>query len=306
MRECILAAKSSKHVGEEIILMNLSSKTYNGRRGILGGYKSSDKTSEYGRRIVILDDKEIALQPKNLFVQDAEGNMKCILEDAYDLVNDENRLGNTCAHAIAENSEMSSMRLIMKYGAKVDIENCDGHTPLKKCLLVVKGETPMTFMLKTYAKKMEDEKIVTCQYCGKVKDISYLCGKCHLACYCTEKCQINHWPTHKLYCKDEQGIVLEDAERIKEYFDGYEAGQLCKVTFTYDAEQCRLFSEERPDIFDIKLDKGTSAFDKLKMKAVEKGCKVLQLIQLNVSFDGYGKCTVYPESFDFPTLRYSV
>ncbi|KAJ7624863.1 hypothetical protein FB45DRAFT_1061019 [Roridomyces roridus] len=55
-----------------------------------------------------------------------------------------------------------------------------------------------------------------CLACGKTAEALKICSKCRLAEYCSQKCQVSHWPSHKPACRDAPGpdIGLELTKRL--------------------------------------------------------------------------------------------
>ena len=55
-----------------------------------------------------------------------------------------------------------------------------------------------------------------CENCGDKKDITKLsiCNDCGLAWYCSKVCQINHWDTHKLRCRNVDGPLDKGFQAI--------------------------------------------------------------------------------------------
>ena len=53
----------------------------------------------------------------------------------------------------------------------------------------------------TIDKYLPNYKVNTCRHCEKVDKELKRCGKCKMAKYCSNECQLADWPTHKLVCK---------------------------------------------------------------------------------------------------------
>ena len=41
---------------------------------------------------------------------------------------------------------------------------------------------------------------VKCRICNQISTVVQLCSRCHSVCYCSRKCQIKDWTTHKNNC----------------------------------------------------------------------------------------------------------
>lgn len=55
----------------------------------------------------------------------------------------------------------------------------------------------------------------TCLNCLKTIEGTLTCSRCRTAKYCNKKCQSEHWPVHKLQCKDSNVEVRRDADPTK-------------------------------------------------------------------------------------------
>jgi hypothetical protein len=57
-----------------------------------------------------------------------------------------------------------------------------------------------------------NQKFVTsrriCAFCSKKRDTCRMCGQCMKVWYCDEKCQKNHWASHKKNCKSNQQLAM--------------------------------------------------------------------------------------------------
>jgi len=95
----------------------------------------------------------------------------------------------------AVNSQSSTEAgLLMKFGADPDEPDNDGVSPNQ---LAVWNPEMMAVLQKFTAPKAPSKE---CGKCGK-KGKSSRCTKCRVVCYCSKKCQVEHWPDHKKACK---------------------------------------------------------------------------------------------------------
>jgi len=53
-----------------------------------------------------------------------------------------------------------------------------------------------------------------CHNCGEIScDAMSFCGNCRVASHCSTRCQNEHWPTHKITCKQQTQSMLTDDKK---------------------------------------------------------------------------------------------
>lgn len=277
------------------MLDNLSSTRYNGKKGILVGFQR-DENAEFGRNFVKLHDgKSAAFQPKNIFVEEMDGSLTCILNN-YNLADETDRMESTCLHKLVVSENHDALkRLLTVHNARVDIKDYNGMTVHER--VTSKGynkDSLMAKMIIKHAEEMENKRKKTCAQCGKIPDLSWVCNKCRNICYCDGTCQRKHWEHHKKYCTVDTDtvMVLPPTKAISHFPDGYEADQLRWMTMRNTVDHCRIIDLPHVDIY---LKCGSPGFAHLVSQALGK-VKVGEPSRVKVSFDVKGICTIHSDT----------
>jgi hypothetical protein len=164
--------------------------------------------------------------------------LRAILEGGAD-PNARNRYGHVALQGAFMENQITTVDLLMEFGADLNIKDGDNITPLSllrgttpevqsivaKWLRIRSGETPAP---------LEDKG--TCSQCRKEYSKLLACARCRTVRYCSKECQSEgrcfirlnmtaygrqietHWPTHKTNCKR---ISVENTLHFRPRYDNY-------------------------------------------------------------------------------------
>lgn len=199
------AAKTSAHFGKKVILRNLTKVDYNGLTGILGGY-----IADTARRQVIINSgqRNFGLNPKNIFAME-DGNETCIFDSSRNIVNELDRLGSISLHEVFLSQRVDVAKFLIKHNVSVDIVDGGGCSVRKMAFMAnATGITEMYHTIRKYIMQPNKVENNRCLQCQELAERVSKCSRCKSALYCSRKCQMGHWPVHKVSCKSPDEYVI--------------------------------------------------------------------------------------------------
>jgi hypothetical protein len=220
---CVEAHESSHLYGKRVRLDGLKTEAMNGRVGFCRGYDCETK-----RRAVYLPDleKEMGIKPENLKLL-AQGDEETKPERPK-LVDIQDRLRSVALHELivslltpntgqqSSSPNMPSREyvatvLLENLKARVDIEDCDKHSPLNMVMRPMHpmfAGNPVVQMIKDATVKQglkeKTEEFHRCRHCGKSDNVILSdCARCKKVAYCGKECQKIDWKErHKQECEE--------------------------------------------------------------------------------------------------------
>jgi hypothetical protein len=221
---CTEAHASSHLYGKRVRLDGLKTEAMNGQVGFCRGYDCETK-----RRAVYLPDleKEMGIKPENLkLLEQGDEETK---SERPKLVDIQDRLGSVALHElivsllgtsnISQQSSTHNMPsrenvatvLLKDLKARVDIEDCDKHSPLSMVMRPMDhmlAFNPVVQMIKDatvkQGRKEKTEESSRCRHCGKSGNVTLSdCARCKKVAYCNKECQTIDWKErHKQECEE--------------------------------------------------------------------------------------------------------
>ena len=305
---------SKEYFGKKVVLRNLGKDEYNGLEGVLGGY-----VAKSGRRLVVLNNgKELALQPKNIFSKEIEGQEEsCIFDSTRNLVNEPDRLGCISFHEVFMSHRVDvATYLTEKYDASLDVKERGGMSiRMMSFMPQPDGLSPVNNVIRKHLLKKHRTDKKSCWRCQKVVEIIQLCSICQTAVYCNAKCQSKDWTSHKKQCTnpEEYSIELVRPEPRSEVLqltnrngiqdagfytrpDGVKVDELfwIKVQVMSDSLQHLIYDKTRTCTFHLapKTPGHRELFEIVSAEKASMGKKT----HVKASFDAAGNCKVYPNT----------
>ena len=125
-------------------------------------------------------------------------------------VNAPARGGITALHCAAQGGFEKGCGVLIQAGARLDVTNSDGHTPLMFAQHFHPDNTALLALLSGAGPAQPPGTV--CDHCGKTPEqasvnILKACGNCHAARYCGADCAAAAWPGHKAACRARKAEV---------------------------------------------------------------------------------------------------
>ncbi|KAF9219875.1 ankyrin [Gyrodon lividus] len=125
---------------------------------------------------------------------------KLLLEKGAN-VNAQSRYGEVPLFFPFQGGDVALVDLLMEHGADLDIEDANGDSPRKMC--VVFG-AEVTAAVQRWERKRKGEQAPweekRCENCKTKSSGLKQCARCHTIRYCSTECQRTHWKMHKPRC----------------------------------------------------------------------------------------------------------
>ncbi|KAJ6516747.1 ankyrin repeat-containing domain protein [Mycena vitilis] len=143
---------------------------------------------------------------------------RCLLENGAN-VNHRNRYGEICLLGCMQLNLIPTIDILLEFDADLDLPDADGWTARRhflSCGPQVTAAVTKWIRKRTGGEAPRSEKC--CDTCGKVVPSLKNCGRCRIARYCSNECQVKAWPTHKKTC---QPFSASNTVTLKPYYESF-------------------------------------------------------------------------------------
>jgi hypothetical protein len=319
---CIEAAKSHHMFGFEVELFGLKAETWNGKRGIVGGFDP-----DTGRRSVFIDGKPVKTKLENLRLIDDSIKPLTPLTDVRD------RMGQvSLLEVIMQNRDDVAEFLLEKHNTDIHTKDADGISAFSMCQGMGRFQSSVAQMVMDAASKRGSRKAkakkkeahTKCAFCknelGETGGAK--CAACKKARYCNRECQVAHWKNgHRNECQlANSGVKLDKPKNNGMYSarvslqsggttkpsnnaaQGYKKPRGIKANEKFfiklqccnDSQPIMVYDESR--YCEFFIDPGTSGFKEIVREIRKENSWSGMKTFMKASFDENGDCTVYPAS----------
>mmetsp|Transcript_6693 Transcript_6693/g.9713 ORF Transcript_6693/g.9713 Transcript_6693/m.9713 type:complete len:543 (+) Transcript_6693:55-1683(+) len=319
---CIEASKSAHLFGKEVEIINAENASWNGKRGIAGGYLVDSK-----KRIVQIQNAdgeghaELAVSTTKLQLANEADQLS--VRPLPPLVDVQDRMGSVCMHEVLMSQREDVAKLLLtKYDASIDIEDADGSSPRSMALnsmgMMASSVSPIIAKI-AIAKGREEKKQekVTCDKCKAPEPTPGAfqeCARCKSVRYCSKACQTIAW---KEWHKHDCTIVLDppppNTALKSNLLSNNKKGKIYKT-----GGYCQPNNVAVGEKFDIKIQANDSAlpmmvydqtrqcffnifpsqhgFDRIFKKVKEERSTLGTKSYFKAFFDKSGNCNIFPNS----------
>ncbi|KAF9241299.1 ankyrin repeat-containing domain protein [Melanogaster broomeanus] len=117
-------------------------------------------------------------------------------------VNAQNRYGEVPIFLPFQGGDIGLVNILMEHGADLDIQDGNGDSPRKMCVIF---GAEVTAAVQKWERKRKGEEEAPwqekrCENCKTKGSGLKQCARCHIVRYCSTECQRAHWKTHKPQC----------------------------------------------------------------------------------------------------------